>query len=97
MNVVQAAEGRQKDFEEAFLNRERLVDQVEGFKGFELLRREDANEYVVLTRWASREAFQGWLKSDHFKRAHANTRSGDSPATSSELRTYEVVDVEVPA
>ena len=30
----------------------------------------DEGEYLSMTEWASREAFQRWLDSDAFKRAH---------------------------
>lgn len=95
MNVVQALEGREEDFEQAFLQRERLLAQADGFAGFELLRRNQGAEYVVLTRWESREAFQGWVKSDLFKRSHRH-REG-ALAHGNELRMYDVLDVEVPA
>ena len=40
LNLVQAMEGRAEDFERAFLERERLLNQAEGFAGFELLKRD---------------------------------------------------------
>lgn len=95
MNVVRAAEGRAEDFEQAFLTRERLLNQAEGFRGFELLRRDTDCEYVVLTRWESREDFRAWVRSDLFRRSHSH-RDGEL-ATASELRSYDVLDVEVPA
>jgi heme-degrading monooxygenase HmoA len=95
MNVVQAVEGREEDFERAFLTRERLLTQAEGFGGFELLRRDRDAEYVVLTRWESKEAFQAWVKSDLFRRSHRE-RAGQI-AHGNELRMYDVLDVEVPA
>jgi len=95
MNVVQAVEGREEDFEHAFLDRERLLGQADGFRGFELLRRDREREYVVLTRWESQEAFRNWVSSDLFRRAHRH-RDGDL-ATGSQLRTYEVLDAEQPA
>ena len=96
MNVVQAAEGCADEFEQAFLNRERLLHQAEGFLGFELLRRDRAAEYVVPTRWASEEAFRGWVRSDLFKRSHR--RDGERVlAHGSEVRTYEVLEAQVPA
>lgn len=95
MNVVRAVEGRAEEFEEAFLTRERLLAQAPGFRGFELLRRDKEDEYVVLTRWEDRAAFQSWVRSDLFKRAH--TRRDGELASGSELRTYDVLDVEVPA
>ena len=96
MNVVQAAEDRTEDFEQAFLTRERLLAQAEGFAGFELLKRDRDREYVVLTRWESEEDFRNWVRSDLFKRSHSRRDDG-SLAVSNELRTYEVLDAEVPA
>ena len=96
MNVVEVEEDKRDAFEEAFLTRERLLSQAEGFVGFELLRRDRQGEYVVLTRWESQEAFRGWVQSDLFKRSHS--RQGDhSLAMSNETRTYEILDAEVPA
>jgi heme oxygenase (mycobilin-producing) len=96
MNVVRAADGRAEEFEQAFLTRERLLNQADGFLGFELLRRDRDGEYVVLTRWESQEAFRGWVRSDLFRRSHSRDR-GRGLATSNELRLYDVLDVEVPA
>jgi heme oxygenase (mycobilin-producing) len=96
MNVVRAVEGRAEDFERAFLTRERLLNQAEGFRGFELLRRDKDAEYVVVTKWDSKEAFRNWVHSDLFKRSHSRRDEGQL-AHGNELRVYEVLDVEVPA
>ena len=74
MNVVEAKEGRVEDFERAFRERERLLNQAEGFVEFELLRRDRDREYVVLTKWESDEAFKAWVGSDLFKRSHRHRR-----------------------
>jgi heme-degrading monooxygenase HmoA len=95
MNVVEAKEGRVEDFERAFLERERLLTQAEGFVGFELLKRDRGSEYVVLTKWESHDAFKAWVGSDLFKRSHRH-RDGEL-AHGNEIRRYEVLDVEVAA
>ncbi|HEX6204455.1 MAG TPA: antibiotic biosynthesis monooxygenase [Solirubrobacterales bacterium] len=95
MNVVEAKEGRVEDFERAFRERERLVQEAEGFVGFELLRRDRDREYVVLTRWEDEETFKSWVGSDLFKRSH---RHADGQfAHGNEIRCYDVLDVEVAA
>ena len=95
MNVVEAKEGRVEDFERAFRERERLLTQAEGFVEFELLRRDRDREYIVLTKWESEEAFNGWVGSELFKRSH---RHADGQfAHGNEIRRYEVLDVEVAA
>lgn len=93
MNVVEAKEGRVEDVERAFRERERLVQQAEGFVGFELLRRDRDREYIVLTKWENEETFKSWVGSDLFKRSH---RHADGQfAHGNEVRCYDVLDVEV--
>lgn len=95
MNVVHVDEERREAFESAFRNRESHVDKAEGFAGFELMRRDQDGEYLVISRWESQEAFDGWVKSDLFKQAH---RHADGElAHGAEVRTYEVIDVKAPA
>lgn len=95
MNVVEAKEGRVEDFERAFRQRERLVQQAEGFVAFELLRRDRDREYVVLTRWENEETFKSWVGSDLFKRSHQH--ADGQFAHGNEIRCYDVLDVEVTA
>lgn len=97
MNVVSAAEGRAAEFEEAFRKRESHLAGVDGFLGFELLRREGENEYLVTSRWESREAFQGWLRSDAFRKAHSHGGGQGQLSHGNEVRTYEVLESEAPA
>lgn len=93
MNVVEANEGSVEDFERAFRHRERLVQQAEGFVGFELLRRDRDREYIVLTKWENEETFKAWVGSEHFKRSH---RHADGQfAHGNEVRCYDVLDVEL--
>jgi heme-degrading monooxygenase HmoA len=97
MNVVNAKAGHAADFEESFFNRERLVQQADGFAGFELLRRDRENEYVVLSRWETQADFKAWLKSDLFRKAHSHLDQGRSFAHGNEVRMYERIDEQVPA
>ena len=65
------------------------MDGVDGFVSFDLLRSEDGGEYLVLTRWRDKAAFEAWREGDAFQRAHASTNP-QSPVTST-LHTYDVV------
>ncbi|EKP95680.1 antibiotic biosynthesis monooxygenase family protein [Thermaerobacter subterraneus] len=47
------------------------------------------SEYLVVTRWESREAFEAWRRSAHFQHAHRDT--GASAGARSELAVYEVL------
>jgi heme-degrading monooxygenase HmoA len=98
-NVVTVPAEGAEGFQQAFAGRERLLDQAEGFMGFELLRRPlDSGEveFLVVSRWESEDAFHGWVRSDLFKRAHS--RDGQRNfGGHSEIRRYDVIDIEVPA
>lgn len=59
-------------FEERFSDRAALVDGMEGFVAFRLLRPTEAGDpYIVMTFWQSRADFEAWTESDEFKKGHA--------------------------
>ncbi len=95
MNVVFVDEDKREAFEQQFLQRDSHVGKAPGFAGFELLRRDRDGEYVVLSRWESEEAFQGWLNSEAFKMAHKH--ADGQFAHGSEVRNYDVIESQVPA
>jgi heme-degrading monooxygenase HmoA len=59
---------------ERFRNRAGLVVSHPGFLGFELLKGE--GEYVSMTRWASREDLDRWMRSEAHAQAHARVSTG---------------------
>jgi heme-degrading monooxygenase HmoA len=89
MNVVQVNPDLAQHFEQAFRNRAGQVEGSPGFIGFEVLRSTEGSEYVVLTRWQNREAFENWTKSESFAHAHRGPASG--AGMSATLKTYEVI------
>jgi heme-degrading monooxygenase HmoA len=96
MNCVTIPTESAEDFERAFLSRERHMADSPGFVRFQLMRPLRNEEYLVVTEWESEQAFRDWVSSDAFKRAHR----GDGQrgfGGHSELRTYEVIDVETAA
>lgn len=90
MNVVSVKDENAEAFEAQFLNRESHLHKAEGFAGFELLRRDCEGEYIVLSRWESREAFENWRNSDLFKMSHRHAKG--ELAFNSRVRNYDVVD-----
>lgn len=89
MNRITVAKGREQEFEETFLTRDRAVDQMAGFLDLHVLRPTEGRTYVVMTRWNSREAFDNWTTSEAFRAAHRKGSSGlaqDRPV----LEIYEV-------
>lgn len=58
-------------FEEVFSQRASLVDQMDGFILFQLLRpQKEGDPYIVQTYWKSMAHFEGWTNSDEFKQQH---------------------------
>ncbi len=96
MNQFQVNEGRGAEFEEAWRTRERRLQGVPGFRGFALLRGDDAGDYVSHTTWASREHFLAWTQSDAFRQAHAGRMAEGVLAGHPRARFYEAV-LEEPA
>jgi heme-degrading monooxygenase HmoA len=83
-----------KLFEERFMDRARLVDGMEGFLSFHLLRPDNPdNPYTVMTYWESKATYEAWVNSDAFKEGHA--RSGSLPQEAflshPKLEVYEVI------
>ncbi|NLJ55348.1 MAG: antibiotic biosynthesis monooxygenase [Intrasporangiaceae bacterium] len=62
-----------------FAARAGAVDGQPGFEGFELLRPTDGrNVWLVLTRWADEESFQGWATSRSFADGHGGRPADES-------------------
>lgn len=73
---------------QAFQQRNREVDQMPGFRGFQLLRDEAQSELVTVTQWDSHEDFERWRSSQEMARAHTG---GPGGAGQPRLVVYEVV------
>jgi heme-degrading monooxygenase HmoA len=66
---------------------------VQGFPGFismEVLRAEAGDEVLVVTRWRDREAFDAWVHSDAFARAHRRGGSEGLLRGHPKMSSYEV-------
>ncbi len=65
------------------------MDGVDGFESFDLLKNEGGGEFLDVTKWRDKAAFEAWREGDAFQRAHATTNP-NSPVKS-ELGAYDVV------
>lgn len=99
INVLTVPEPMREELERRFAGRAGLVENAEGFEGFELLRPvEGTDRYLVYTRWRSEDDFQRWAKSRSFEQGHAQAAAGSGhghggPATTaSELWSFEVIE-----
>ncbi|MBU8908933.1 antibiotic biosynthesis monooxygenase family protein [Desertibacillus haloalkaliphilus] len=54
---------------------------------------EEDGKQIVFTKWESKEAYEAWVESDAFKKAHKERRESKekSPASGNQLNAYEVV------
>lgn len=74
MNRFEIAIGFEDGFEAVWRNRESYLSDVDGFVSFALLKGPQADDHVLYashTVWESQQAFDDWVDSDHFRRAHA--------------------------
>ena len=73
MNRFHVLPGSEAAFEDVWLSRDTHLKDVPGFVVFHLLRGPKADDHTLYsshTVWASREAFEGWTKSEAFRAAH---------------------------
>ncbi|WP_416356480.1 antibiotic biosynthesis monooxygenase family protein [Aureimonas phyllosphaerae] len=73
MNRFKVLPDAAQEFEELWANRETHLHTVPGFREFHMLKgpeRDDHRLYASHTIWASREAFEGWTRSEAFRAAH---------------------------
>jgi heme-degrading monooxygenase HmoA len=71
INVLTVPEPMRAELERRFAGRAGLVENADGFEGFELLRPvAGSDRYLVYTRWRSEEDFQRWTESQSFQKGH---------------------------
>ena len=97
INAVTVAEEGRADFEQRFAARAGTVSSAPGFEAFELMRPLEGGRYLVYTRWASKEAFEGWMRSGQFSDAHARHAERSPLSAESEVWRYEVLEGEYAA
>ncbi len=81
MNRFQVVKGEEEGFESMWKNRESFLHEVPGFVAFHLLRGPEAEDHTLYashTIWNSRADFEGWTKSEAFRKAHAGAGSAKS-------------------
>lgn len=97
INAITVPSDNKDEFERRFANRAGEVSKAEGFEAFELLRPASdaaADRYFVYTRWASKDAFVGWMSSAAFGQGHKGDGSTKPAGTGSEVLEYEVIQRE---
>ncbi len=90
INRLPVKEGAAEQVVERFANSRGNVQGFPGFVSMEVLRSEDEGEVLVVTRWQDKEAFNSWVHSDDFKKAHGRGGGGDLLRGHPQMGTYEV-------
>lgn len=73
MNRFRVAPGQEQEFERIWRERDTYLEEVPGFRKFNLLRgpsNEEHTLYASHSEWDSREAFEAWTRSEAFRKAH---------------------------
>lgn len=96
INVLTVPDAGGELLEERFAARKGAVDTAPGFLSFELLRPvSGTSDYLVLTRWRTREDFEAWTASQSFRHGHASATDREtqrpSAATGSTIWSFDVV------
>ena len=74
MNRFKIALGYEEGFEKVWKERDSYLNEVDGFVSFNLMKGAVTEEYVLYAShsvWQSKDAFEAWTKSEHFRKAHA--------------------------
>ncbi|MEM6808321.1 MAG: antibiotic biosynthesis monooxygenase [Pseudomonadota bacterium] len=74
MNRFRIAKGFEEGFEKVWRERDSYLSEVPGFKTFALLKGPEHEDHVLYAShsiWESRQAFEDWTQSEHFRKAHA--------------------------
>ncbi|MAZ66077.1 MAG: antibiotic biosynthesis monooxygenase [Kangiellaceae bacterium] len=75
MNRFKIALGREQEFIDIWKTRDTYLNEVPGFKSFNLLQGETTDEYTLFAShsiWQSQQDFKNWTTSEAFRKAHAN-------------------------
>ncbi len=78
MNRFRIAPGFEDTVVQMVRERDSRLQDVPGFRQFNLLRgesRPEATVFISHSTWESRQAFLDWTESDAFKQAHAKARA----------------------
>lgn len=88
MNSLPVREGAADQVVARFAESRGHVQDFPGFVSMEVLK--SADEVLVVTRWRDREAFDNWVASEEFSRAHARGGTEGLLTGHPRMSSYEV-------
>ena len=89
-NRVQIAEPHAETFIQR-LEESYGIEEQPGFLGLKLLAPVEAETYITMTFWESREDYEAWKEGQAFDHAHTDRSAEDVFIAPNELEIHEVV------
>ncbi|MFT4044183.1 MAG: antibiotic biosynthesis monooxygenase [Gordonia sp. (in: high G+C Gram-positive bacteria)] len=88
INALHVPENQREGLERNFVTRKQAIVGSDGLEDFRLLRPAVGDDrYFVMSRWASREQFDTWVRGASHHARHDDNETGD-------LLIFEVVDTD---
>lgn len=89
-NSLPVVDGAADEVVERFAGSRGHVQDFPGFVSMEVLKSAEEDEVLVITRWRDREAFDSWVHSEEFARAHARGGTQGLLRGHPKMTSYEV-------
>ena len=89
-NHVRIPESHAETFVERLETSHGIEDQP-GFVELRVLRPIDADGYITMTTWESRDDYEAWKEGAAFEQAHADRSAEETFAAPNEVEIHEVV------
>ena len=97
MNRFRILPGKEDEFETLWRKRDSHLNEVEGFKSFNLIKGQansDYTLYVSHSQWETENHFWNWTKSSAFKKAHKNAgKNNDIYMGHPQFEGFVVIDI----
>ncbi|OCG26506.1 antibiotic biosynthesis monooxygenase [Gilliamella sp. Fer1-1] len=98
MNRFKIKRGSEDAFIEIWRNRDSHLKEMKGFNRFYFLQGKTEEDYTLFSsfvEWDSKDDFDAWVNSPHFKHTHRNTdnrpNNKDIYFDSAQLECFEVI------
>ena len=91
---IPVTQGREVEFEHAFVGRPKLFQMTPGFIRNELLRPANAGDYLLLVYWESREAHTAWSKTEGYRTLTAQSGPKELYSGPNVLGLHEVISLQ---
>jgi len=100
INSISCQDDYRERFEELFKSRVHAIDKAPGFRRMAVLKpARGSGDYLVVSFWDSRAAFESWSRSPEFLEGHrrgfedvrAAKERGETPPMTSRMEIYDVL------